>query len=88
MLRPVVRLDGALRLRGRQFLLPEWRHLLHVGALESPQSYARPGKLFTASGDLIVAEVGALTPDALTKCPGAGRVIILTAEGRSAARQA
>ncbi len=57
------------------------------GSLEV-QSYARPGKLFTASGDLIVAEVGALTPDALTKCPGAGRVIILTAEGRSAARQA
>ena len=31
------------------------------------QSYARPGKLFTASGDLIVAEVGALTPDALKR---------------------
>jgi len=31
------------------------------------QSYARPGKLFTASGDLIVAEVGALTPDALRR---------------------
>ena len=36
------------------------------GSLEV-QSYARPGKLFTASGDLIVAEVGALTPDALKR---------------------
>ena len=31
------------------------------------QSYARPGKLFTASGDLIVGEVGALTLDALKR---------------------
>jgi mRNA interferase MazF len=29
-------------------------------------SYARPGKLFTASDDLVVGEVGALTPEALT----------------------
>lgn len=28
-------------------------------------SYARPGKLFTASSDLITAEVGALKPEAL-----------------------
>lgn len=30
-------------------------------------SYARPGKLFTASRDLITAEVGALKPEALTQ---------------------
>ncbi len=30
-------------------------------------SYARPGKLFTASSDLITASVGALTPEALTE---------------------
>jgi len=30
-------------------------------------SYARPGKLFTASDDLVVGEVGALTPEALTR---------------------
>jgi hypothetical protein len=29
-------------------------------------SYARPGKLFTASDDLVVSEVGILTRDALT----------------------
>jgi hypothetical protein len=29
-------------------------------------SYARPGKLFTASRDLISAEVGLLTAEALT----------------------
>ena len=28
-------------------------------------SYARPGKLFTASADLMVAQVAALTPEAL-----------------------
>jgi len=31
------------------------------------RSYARPGKLFTASADLIVSEVGTLTPDALAR---------------------
>lgn len=30
-------------------------------------SHARPGKLFTASDELVVAEVGMLTPDALTR---------------------
>jgi PemK-like, MazF-like toxin of type II toxin-antitoxin system len=30
-------------------------------------SYARPGKLFTASVDLIAQEVGVLTPEALTR---------------------
>ena len=30
-------------------------------------SYARPGKLFTASSGLIVAQVGQLTSDALTR---------------------
>jgi mRNA interferase MazF len=30
-------------------------------------SYARPGKLFTASDELVVAEVGTLTADALTR---------------------
>ena len=30
-------------------------------------SYARPGKLFTASADLIVRDVGALTADAHTR---------------------
>jgi mRNA interferase MazF len=30
-------------------------------------SYARPGKLFTASRNLIVSEVGTLTPEALTR---------------------
>lgn len=30
-------------------------------------SYARPGKLFTASHDLITAEIGALKPDAFAR---------------------
>jgi hypothetical protein len=30
-------------------------------------SYARPAKLFTASGDLITTHVGALTPEALSQ---------------------
>ena len=30
-------------------------------------SYVRPGKLFTASGDLITEEVGVLAPGALTR---------------------
>jgi mRNA interferase MazF len=30
-------------------------------------SFARPGKLFTASADLIVAEAGRLTPEALAQ---------------------
>ena len=30
-------------------------------------SYARPGKLFTASSDLITSEVGALNVEALTR---------------------
>ncbi len=30
-------------------------------------SYARPGKLFTASGDLIVREVGILRPESLSR---------------------
>jgi hypothetical protein len=30
-------------------------------------SFARPGKLFTASGHLMVAEAGRLTPDALSR---------------------
>ena len=30
-------------------------------------SYARPGKLFTASADLVVGDVGALTADAHTR---------------------
>lgn len=30
-------------------------------------SYARPGKLFTASSELITAEVGTLKPEALTQ---------------------
>jgi mRNA interferase MazF len=34
-----------------------------AGSLRS-DSYARPGKLFTASRDLIVAEVATLTPEA------------------------
>jgi len=29
-------------------------------------SFARPGKLFTASSELIVGETGRLTPEALT----------------------
>jgi len=30
-------------------------------------SYARPGKLFTASQDLVTGQLGVLTPDALTR---------------------
>jgi mRNA interferase MazF len=30
-------------------------------------SYARPGKLFTASSDLITGEVGTLTPEARSR---------------------
>ena len=37
-----------------------------VGSLQRA-SYARPGKLFTANGSLIVREVGRLTPGALTR---------------------
>ena len=36
------------------------------GALQV-RSFARPGKLFTASGDLITAEIGTLTPAALKR---------------------
>lgn len=34
------------------------------GSLRS-ESYARPGKLFTASGDLVVAQVASLRPESL-----------------------
>jgi mRNA interferase MazF len=44
-------------------------------------SYARPGKLFTASDDLIVAEVGTLTPGALTGIVDA--VVALLRTGRA-----
>jgi hypothetical protein len=43
-------------------------------------SYARPGKLFTASDDLVVGEVGALTSDALTRLVDA--VVALLRAGR------
>ena len=33
-------------------------------------SYARPGKLFTASGTLVVRQVGTLTPDTLVHLVG------------------
>ncbi len=44
-------------------------------------SYARPGKLFTASADLIVRDVGALTADAHTRIVNA--VISLLRAGGS-----
>ena len=40
------------------------------GALRS-DSYARPGKLFTASRDLMVAQVARLTPEAYEQLVGA-----------------
>jgi mRNA interferase MazF len=43
-------------------------------------SYARPGKLFTASDDLIVAEVGALTQETLVRIVDA--VVVLLHAGR------
>jgi mRNA interferase MazF len=42
-------------------------------------SYARPGKLFTASDDLIVAEVGTLTGEALVRIVDA--VVVLLRSG-------
>ena len=69
----------AVRIDERQHALPEAR-LDRVGRDAVPleaaafgrgslqvRSYARPGKLFTASADLIVSEVGTLTPDALAR---------------------
>jgi len=44
-------------------------------------SYARPGKLFTANRDLIVAQVGTLKPEALTEILNA--VVDLLRAGRS-----
>src|SRR5438128_10346331 len=44
-------------------------------------SHARPGKLSTSSDDLIVAEVGQLTPDALRRIISA---VIALLEGASA----
>lgn len=43
-------------------------------------SYARPGKLFTASGELITATVGTLQPEALTRIVNA--VVALLRAGR------
>jgi len=43
-------------------------------------SYARPGKLFTASDDLVIAEVGMLTPEALVRTVDA--VVVLLRAGR------
>jgi hypothetical protein len=42
-------------------------------------SYARPGKLFTASSDLMTAQVGALTTEALTQIVDA--VVLLLRSG-------
>jgi mRNA interferase MazF len=42
-------------------------------------SYARPGKLFTASSDLMTAQVGALTTEALTEIVDA--VVLLLRSG-------
>jgi len=44
-------------------------------------SYARPGKLFTASDDLVVGEVGALTPEVLARIVDA--IVTLLRAGRS-----
>ena len=44
-------------------------------------SYARPGKLFTASDDLVVGKVGALTPEVLARIVDA--VVTLLRTGRS-----
>jgi hypothetical protein len=41
-----------------------WNNLRSHPALRVT-SYVRPGKLFTASGDLIAKEVGVLAPEAL-----------------------
>jgi PemK-like, MazF-like toxin of type II toxin-antitoxin system len=46
-------------------------------------SYARPGKLFTASSDLISAQVGALTTEALTEIVDA--VVMLLRSGTASA---
>lgn len=43
-------------------------------------SYARPGKLFTASSELMTAEVGALKPEALTQIVNA--VVALLRAGK------
>jgi hypothetical protein len=42
-------------------------------------SYARPGKLFTASSELVSAQVGALTTEALTEIVDA--VVMLLRSG-------
>ena len=47
-------------------------------------SYARPGKLFTASGDLITKEMGVLTHEALTRVVDA---VINLVRGTAADRQ-
>ena len=44
-------------------------------------SYARPGKLFTASDDLVIGKVGALTPEVLGRIVDA--VVTLLRAGRS-----
>jgi len=44
-------------------------------------SYTRPGKLFTASDDLVVGEVGVLTPEVLARIVDA--VVALLRAGRS-----
>jgi len=44
-------------------------------------SYAKPGKLFTASSDLMTAQVGALTTEALTQTVDA--VVLLLRAGNA-----
>lgn len=41
-------------------------------------SYARPGKLFTASDELVVADVGMLTAEALTRIVNAVIIVLRT----------
>jgi mRNA interferase MazF len=51
-----------------------------VGSLRV-KSYTRPGKLSTASGDLVVGEVGRLTPDTLKQIVDAAIAILRGAPG-------
>lgn len=53
------------------------------GSLEVT-SYVRPGKLFTASTDLITSEVGTLKAEALTRVVDAGVALLRPARPSSA----
>ena len=46
------------------------------------ESYARPGKLFTASRDLMVAQVGVLNADARQQVVNATVAILRAGDGR------